>query len=279
MNLYMACNEGVEFSRVLHALEYPYRLSSYYGLQGDSKDRAEIFAMSLDGSQHIMDSGLFSLMFGADKGKLTKYEDFYAYASKYVESMIKWGWQHAIVECDTQIVLGMDETFRLREEIFEKCGLDVIYVWHAPEQLDGLREMAKKYTRIALSVPELRKYAVNTKSSLISLLRVIRETGASPRVHLLGNTEAKYMTLPAESGDSSSWIYCQSFGIGRLYNGKSVATPSIRSPRWRAWELACAKMYPAQFAKVAALQNPARAVCLAACAASYWNLMDRSVVL
>ncbi len=297
----------------MHTFGYPFRLSSYFGLS--STERDEVLDLSKDGSHHIMDSGLFSFLFGGEKGKFTKYDQFKAYADKYVDTMHKWGWKHAIVDCDAQMIIGVDETQRLREEVFEKSGLEVIYVWHLPNGLDGLQEMAKKYKRIALSVPELRnryceanskvieakksgtvyetlagpnefvrstRGGAKLKTVVLQLLKIVRDTGANPRVHLLGNTEAGNLTLPAESGDSSSWIYGSTFGKGHVYraggapgHGK-MEILNIRSPRWRQWVEQCAHRYPKEFAKLDKMRVPDRVRNSAGSLISFWMLMENA---
>lgn len=216
---------------------------------------------SQDGSEWIMDSGLFSLMFGSEKGTLTTFDDFKSYALKYVSDMAEWGWNHAIVECDIQRVLGVKETHRLRDEVFRPSGREVIYVWHIPEGEAGLRALARNEKRIALSVPELRKElgagSPRLKASLIRLLKIIREEG-SPRVHLLGNTERALVTLPADSGDSTSWMAAGRYGEGYIFNHdtRTAESISIYSPKWKAWRSWCESHFAHSFSLLYGIWNP-----------------------
>lgn len=244
MNLYLATAENPQHGAVLHKIGYPYRLASYFKFINSKEAPTRMLEEAADGSEWIMDSGLFSLLFGAEKGTLTTYEDFKGYASRYVETMLRWGWKHGIVECDTQSILGCDETDRLREEVFAKCGLEVIYVWHRPDGLARLKSYYLQKTRIALSVPELRIAvsgskaggfgdALRVKGNLIALLRECWNRG--PRVHLLGCTDAKLLSLRADTADSSSWIYVVSFGQASIFEDGKVKQISDKSPKWHRW--------------------------------------------
>lgn len=251
MEIYLATVEGIERSKVLHRMGYPYRLCSYYNI--GKKKPTQMLEHSRDGSKWIMDSGLFSFMFGASKGELRTYDDFRSYAMRYVDAMLDLDWKHAIVECDAQRLLGVEDTYRLRQEVFEPSGLEVIYVWHVP---DGVASFEPEYLhrkRIALSVPELRMLLANdsksggrrVKKAMLSLLD--KCYGKGPQVHLLGNTETDLLRLPADSSDSSSWIYCVTFGKGTIYEGGRVRQVSTYSPKWRGWLEWCGKYRPDLF--------------------------------
>ena len=248
MEIYLAAAENGFAFRVLNWMRYPYRLCSYYSIvkagalkDGKRKRPDEMLESAQDGSKWIMDSGLFSFMFGAEKGKLTTYDDFRSYALRYVETMHAWDWKHCIVECDTQRLLGVEDTYKLREDVFDKCGFEVMYVWHEPCGVGALD--TAQYTerdRIALSVPEIRQLlgsattgGVKTKQALIHLLS--KCYGKGPKVHLLGNTEAALLKLRADSCDSSSWIYAVTYGKGTIFTNGRVRQISIHSPKWKAW--------------------------------------------
>lgn len=259
MNLYLAGNDNMHFALVLRALRYPYRLASYYYMKSDSLRQRVLDCSNVDdGAEWMLDSGLFSLMFGAEQGTLTTFEDFRNYAEQYVADVKAWGWKHRIVECDIQRVLGVKETHRLRDEVFRPSGLHTIYVWHIPEGEAGLAKLAREERSIALSVPELRKVAGGAvggggavKKMLIRLLSIIRDNG-NPRVHLLGNTERGLIDMPAESGDSTSWLAGGRYGEGYIYDAatRSARTVSTSSPKWAAWRAYCERAYAPAFARL-----------------------------
>jgi hypothetical protein len=259
VKIFLAGNDGAEYAIVLHALGYPYRLCSYFYLSGP-RSRARELVMdcansSPAGSEWIMDSGLFSFMFGAEKGVLNTYEDYRGYAETYVAAMKEWGWKHAIVECDVQRVLGVPETERLRDEIFRPSGLETIYVWHIPEGEEGLTALAKKERRVALSVPEFRQVlgrGTGPHSAIMKGLRLIRAAGREDqRVHLLGNTQRDLLhaPVPADTCDSTSWLSGGQYGNGQFFDAKSseVSTASVYSPKWRAWRKWCESHFTEAF--------------------------------
>jgi len=260
VKIFLAGNDGAEYAIVLHALGYPYRLCSYFYLTGP-RSRARDMVLdcvreSPPDAEWIMDSGLYSFMFGAEKGTLTTFADYQKYAVDYVAAMKDWGWKHAIVECDVQRVLGVPETNKLRDEVFRPSGLETIYVWHIPEGEEGLTKLAKQERRVALSVPEFRGVlgrGLGPHKAIMQGLRLIREAQrADQRVHLLGNTERALVKapLPADTCDSTSWLAGGQYGNGQFFDSKrsEVAAASVYSPKWRAWRAWCEKRFDVTFA-------------------------------
>lgn len=253
MKVFLAGAEESKWARLLNFMQYPFRLLSYFGLVGGprSKKREIALALACDnnpGLECIMDSGLYSFMFGSHQGKLTTYDDYKRYAETYVSDIIKWGYKDRIVECDIQRVLGQDECNQLRDEVFRQCGLPVIYVWHIPDRWDGLREIAARERHIAISIPELRLLQDKIGSPrqvVLECFRVIRASGGNPTVHLLGNTEMALMSLPGDTCDSTSWIAAGKFGDGQVYcfDSKTLKKVSVYSPKWKAWRRYCEKAY------------------------------------
>ncbi len=263
MKIFCAGGDRTEFSIAMQAVGYPYRLCSYYYLKEEPRTRAlmmECIAMAPE-SEWIMDSGLFTLMFGSGQGILKGFDDFKRYAVDYVAAMKEWGWRHAIVECDIQRVLGVAETHRLREEVFEPSGLEVIYVWHVPEGEAGLAAMARRYKRIAVSIPEFRQVYGSggfsdggaVKKAMLHSLKVIRDSGGNPRVHLLGNTERSLIDAPGDSCDSTSWMSGGRFGMGLYFEParQGIMSCSIYSPKWAAWRRWCEREFSSAFALMA----------------------------
>jgi len=261
MRVYLAGTEPMPGT--LSWINYPYRLCSYLQLKGQEKQKEYFLESSQDGSEWIMDSGLFTFMFGAGKGKLRTYDDYKRYAETYVQDILDMGWQHEIVECDVQRVLSVEECHRLREEVFEQCGLPVMYVWHIPEREGGLRAMAEKYDRIAISIPEFREVfakpenqvhgaSMQVRSATLRALSIIRQAVDQPRVHLLGNTSLSLLKMhaPAFSSDSSSWIYAYSYGLGFIWGGEKLTQASVHSIKWTKWCEWCRQRFPEAYAQI-----------------------------
>lgn len=258
MNIFLAGAEKREWALLLNWLRYPHRLLSYFQLRSSASDAKVSLKLACDQSPScdwILDSGLFSFMFGSSKGVLRTYEDYKRYAETYLEDVLRWDYPHRLVECDVQRVLGVAECERLRDEVFRPSGLPVIYVWHAPEGPEGLRRLAAREKHIALSIPELRmisEQAGPPKRVLIELFRIIRSSGGNPSVHLLGNTEMALMGLPGDSCDSSSWIASGKYGDGQMFcfDSRTLRKVSIYSPKWRAWQAYCEAQHPEAFANI-----------------------------
>ncbi len=266
MEVYLAGANSAEFNLILHAVGYPARLTSYFFLKDSETGRRWTLDCEAQapGCRWIMDSGLFSFMFGSQQDAQSAPADFDGYrryATEYVEAMHRWGWKHAVVECDVQRVLGVEQNERLRDEVFRKSGLDVVYVWHLPDGEAALVDLAKRERRIALSIPELRKVLAGgsvaggdvVKKAVLHCLRLIASSGGNPRVHLLGNTEVGLSTLPVESGDSTSWKSSSRFGTGYYFDTakQSLTMCSIYSAKWTAWRRWCERRWPESFRMLA----------------------------
>jgi hypothetical protein len=222
---------------------HPYRLVSYFYIKDLPDPRAALKALVTDDRNLIVDSGLFSFMFGSEKGKMPNtYEAYRDYTRKYLDDMAAWGLDCYLVEADTHRLLGMQDTFRLREE-FEPLGSRCMYVWHQPEGLDGLITLAKERDYIGIGLPELRMIASGGKSAVGQSSKVnamcndlLRRVHAAcgnqpPRIHLLGCTVETLMeTGLAWSCDSTSWLAGIRFGQGRIWTArKGLEAAGIRS--------------------------------------------------
>jgi len=238
---------------------HPWRLVSFMDLQASMR---EVEAVE-DPESMIVDSGLFALMFGAKRGSMpATFEAYRDYTRKYLDTLDRAQYRGLLVECDTHKLLGMDATFRLREE-FAALGDRVIYTWHAPEGIEGLVELARTRSYIALSVPELRVFFGGTfgtgsrqqVAAVWGLLRKIHDacSAGPPRIHLLGCTAPSMMqTELAWSCDSTSWLSGVRYGKAWVYegNGKLVMR-LIRSPEFARWKAACAARFTPELAELA----------------------------
>lgn len=186
----------------------------------------------------VCDSGLFTMMFGAGKGGTYDLNFMKTYASEYINTAKSYELnQFSIVECDVHKILGMPAVFELRKQ-FENSGLNVIYVWHREEGIDGLFRMAEKYDYIALSVPELRilfkQVDLRYQDGVKDLLSKIKKNvGKVPKIHLLGNTVQETMETDfAYSCDSTSWKSGVRYGRGMYFDGRNVKNESIRHEKY-----------------------------------------------
>ncbi len=236
---------------------HPYRLVSYF-YAARLPDPGAVLRSLVDGRPQnlIIDSGLFSFMFGSEQGKLpSTYEAYRDYTLRYIDKVQGWGLDGCtLVESDTHRLLGMDATLRLREE-FAPLGSRVMYVWHQPEGLDGLVKLARERDYIGIGLPELRVIASGGKapigqSSLVTrmckdLLKRVHDgcDGKPPRIHLLGCTVQDLMeTRLAWSCDSTSWLSGVRFGNGCVWTPvEGLQSAGLRSERFAKFRaMACA---------------------------------------
>ena len=178
-------------------------------------------------SRHtIMDSGLFTLMFGAHAGKRdAKFiETWYNLILEFVSES---GYEGTVVEVDCQKVLGVDAAWDFRRRMKKDLPNKQINVFHIEDGQKGLDEMIEFADYIAISVPELR--AIGKKQHTEKLANYIKNKKPEIDIHLLGCTENKLLERLnfCSSSDSTSWQQVNRFGSLKMNNGKQ--TLSIRN--------------------------------------------------
>jgi hypothetical protein len=184
----------------------------------------------------IMDSGLFTMMFGVGKGNTYTTDDLREYTKAYLGYLLQRKFRGVAVEMDVHKVLGLEALAEFRAICADLWPAErMIYVWHVEEKLDGLRALVDKYPYIALSVPELRIIAATQKLDLkamtLNLLRVIRgePKGKDVRVHLLGCTQTELMLNDMyDTVDSTSWEYPFTFGRVKVFKPASIDKYELR---------------------------------------------------
>lgn len=169
------------------------------------------------GKHVIMDSGLFSLMFGACKGiKLDE-----SFLRGYKNAIVDFVNEHKLysftcVECDCQKLLGSDLAWTLRQEMRDQLPKNrIINVFHFEDGKYGLDRLIEFAEYIAISVPELRIVKPKTyKEDTYRLASYIKDKKPEIDIHLLGGTEfemirqCKFCT----SADSTSYASSTRFG-------------------------------------------------------------------
>lgn len=164
-------------------------------------------------SRHtIMDSGLFTLMFGSHKGEKDK-----KFLEKWVELIIEFigstGYQGTYVEVDCQKVLGVKEAWIFRKYLKEKVPNRLINVFHIEDGQKGLDEMIEFSDYIALSIPELR--IIKKKEYTYRLANYIKNKKPNIDIHLLGCTENELLSKCnfCSTSDSTSWLSPVRYGV------------------------------------------------------------------
>lgn len=176
-------------------------------------------------SRHsIMDSGLFTLMFGAHSGKRTVKD-----IEIWYQSLISFVKEHNVkstcVEVDCQKILGVDKAWELRERM--KVDLPnnrQINVFHKDDKQKGLDRMIEFSDYIAISVPELR--SIGQKNDTIKIANYIKSKKPSIDIHLLGCTENKLLQELnfCSTADSTSWQQVNRYGVIKFNDGNKTVS-------------------------------------------------------
>ena len=164
----------------------------------------------------IMDSGLFTLMFGAKKHEKQTIETLTAWQDKTAKFVNQNELTCTCVEIDCQKVLGVEEAWYFRERMRKVMPNNRhINVFHLEDGRKGLDRLIEFSSYIAVSVPELRIHRSGTyKRDVTYLTNYIKNKKPTIDIHLLGCTEKglleenKFCT----SADSTSWLSANRYG-------------------------------------------------------------------
>lgn len=182
-----------------------------------------------DNSRHcIMDSGLFSLMFGAYGGKKDK-AFIYQWQEWLLEFIHESGYRGACVEVDCQKVLSPAHAWTLRQRFRQALPNNrVINVFHLEDGRKGLDRLIESSDYIAISVPEFRLNRI--PGEVVHMAHYVKHKRPELDIHLLGCTDLGLLgKLPfCTSADSSSWTASVRFGrintlVGSLHIEKFKA--------------------------------------------------------
>lgn len=178
---------------------------------GKIDDRKIIKQISSKYNHYILDSGLFTLMFGSHKGKKDE-----AYLDKWYECLTDYvlheDYTGAMVEVDCQKVLGVEKAWEYRRKMREKVPNRIINVFHIEDGQKGLDRLIEFSDYIALSIPELRFN--KKKEHLYRLASYVKNKKPEIDIHLLGFTEKSNLKKMSfcTTCDSSSWTSALRYG-------------------------------------------------------------------
>lgn len=181
----------------------------------------------------IMDSGLFTLMFGAEKNKKQTLDSLIEWQDRIVQFVRQNNFQCTCVEVDCQKVLGVEEAWFLRKRMKQLLPnnriINVFHLEDGPEGLDRLIDFAEY---IAISVPELRIHRRGTyKRDVVELASYIKKRKPSIDIHLLGCTEMDILKKCTfcTSADSTSWLSGNRYGrVPETKNHVNDIKPQVR---------------------------------------------------
>lgn len=171
----------------------------------------------------IMDSGLFTLMFGADKGKKQTRKSLEEWQDKTAKFVSQNDLKCTIVEIDCQKILGVEEAWYFRERMKDVMPNNRhINVFHLEDGKYGLDRLIEFSDYIAISVPEFRIHKRKTyKEDVHKMACYIKNKKPAIDIHLLGCTEKAMLKQNAfcTTADSTSWISANRYGrMGGKYH-------------------------------------------------------------
>ena len=162
----------------------------------------------------IMDSGLYTLMFGAHAGQRDE-----KFLTGWLEELVAFtesiNYKGTIVEVDCQKILGVDKAWEFRKRMKEMSNLRQINVFHKEDGQKGLDRLIEFSDYIAVSVPELRITNRKTyKTDVVRLAHYIKNKKPTIDIHLLGCTENNLLKECSfcSSADSTSWQQVNRWG-------------------------------------------------------------------
>jgi hypothetical protein len=166
-------------------------------------------------SKHaIMDSGLFTVMFGKKNVPFTqKFAEQWtdAIAGFVNENKVK----SVVVECDCQRLLGVGRAWELRGRLREKITNRMMNVFHLPDGKNGLDRMIEEGDYIALSIPEFVHHSNDYKEKVVYLANYIKNKKPEIDIHLLGCTKTDILKRCkfCTSSDSTSYQSALRYGF------------------------------------------------------------------
>lgn len=234
---YAGIESGIHY-KIAHSLGVNYFLYTAYPfvsrLLKPKSDISKIdFSYLRFLSQHckhvIQDSGLFTLMFGAMKGKkdsalMNRWYD------KLIEFTLTCNNGATVVEIDCQKVLGVQAAWDFRKRMREDLPKSnrIINVFHLEDGIKGLDRLIDFSEYIAISVPELR---IAGKSCYVNkIARYIKRRKPTIDIHLLGCTEKELLkeNTFCTSSDSTTWLSSIRYGYIKGRHIRNINSEKIK---------------------------------------------------
>ena len=231
LKVHFAGSDGEEiFHAALKAADVHYRLYSCFGFI-DKKTPQDDFILpeshiikvqDKEMKHVIQDSGLFTLMFGAGKGRKVDHDYLLEWQDKLIKFVQQNNLKCSCVEIDCQKLLGVDEAWFFRKRMKDRLANRQINVFHWEDGKDGFDKIIDFSDYIAISVPELRIVKPKQyKKIAVDLAKYAKSKKPDIDIHMLGCTE--YAMLKdisfCTTSDSTSWLSGVKYGY--FNDGKS----------------------------------------------------------
>lgn len=170
----------------------------------------------------IQDSGLFTLMFGAQKGKKQTRQSLIDWQDKLIAFVQQNNLNVTCVEIDCQKILSVEDAWFLRERMRKLLKNRQINVFHFEDGKKGLDRLIEFSDYIAFSVPELRIIKPDTfREDVQRLVEYTKSKKPNIDIHLLGCTDFVMLgqNKICTSSDSTSWL--QGVKYTTMHDGNS----------------------------------------------------------
>lgn len=209
-----------------------YVLETFYVLKTMSPDRQVEAVRKLNLKKHsIIDSGLFTLMFGAQAGTPITEQFIIDWQTQYAEMVNRTKFKHTIVECDVQKKLSPGFAWEMRKRFKTQVKNQIMNVYHLEDENPD--ELIRFSNYIAVSIPELRIFCSKKERYKITEYISSRAIRAGKKVHLLGCTEKQMMRQFSycTSSDSTSWNAGDRFGRVPKFSDTEITTNMLHRNR------------------------------------------------
>ena len=163
----------------------------------------------------IIDSGVYTFLFGAENETKVDFDFFQRWQDDYVHYIETSGLKNAhFVEVDVQKKLGIEPAWELRRALCDRVGKDrIINVVHLEDRDPTALIEFSDY--IAISIPEMKMAIEDSaliEKRIMSISILAKQRGK--KVHLLGCTDRRSMRMfrTLDSCDSTTWMRLLKFG-------------------------------------------------------------------
>lgn len=228
-------------------------IADKFGIKSAAWGAAETVPAFLEANcKHvIMDSGLFTLMFGAHAGK-RDVKFMAAWMDEMCGFVDRIGYKGCVVEVDCQKVLGVKQAWDFRRKLRDRLpDNEQINVFHAEDGKAGYDALIEWSDYIAISVPELRGMRVpKLPEYVMRQAAYAKNKKPGVKIHLLGCTQASIMERArfCDSCDSTSWQQVVRWGSGKIV--KDGKLESFHRSRWDETAASIAPRVTAALAEV-----------------------------
>jgi hypothetical protein len=182
------------------------------------------------GKHTIMDSGIFTLMFGSHAGQRDK-----PFLERYMDALITFvkanNLKSTVVEIDCQKILGVKESWEFRQKLRDQLPNRQINVFHIDDGQKGLDRIIEFATYIAISCLDVRDHnRKNYRDNIYRLASYIKNKKPEIDIHLLGCTQKTILNdcRFCTSADSTSWQGVNRFGHIMNYATKYISEAAYR---------------------------------------------------